>query len=92
MGLIAAAIEEKGIRTVCLSTFEPIMKQVRPPRWLTVPHPLGFPLGPPRRSETQTRILRRAFQLLKEPGPGPVHREWDPGAEAPSSRHPGSPS
>ena len=78
MGLIAAALEERGIRTVCLSTFEPIMSQVRPPRWLDLPYPLGFPLGLPNQGELQTRILRRAFRLLEEPGPGPVRREYDP--------------
>ncbi len=82
MGLIAAALEERGIRTVCLSTFEPIMKQVQPPRWLAVPYPLGFPLGLPQRPELQNRILRRAFRLLEEPGHGPVHQELDPEAEA----------
>jgi hypothetical protein len=81
VGLIAGALEERGIRTVCLSTFEPIMKQVRPPRWLALPYPLGFPLGPPRRAELQERILRRAFRLLEEPGPGPVSREYDPEKE-----------
>jgi hypothetical protein len=78
VGLIAAALEERGIRTVCLSTFEPIMDQVRPPRWLALPYPLGFPLGPPHRPELQARILREAFRLLEEPGPGPVRREYDP--------------
>lgn len=85
MGLIAAAIEERGIRTICLSTFEPIMKQVRPPRWLTVPYPLGFPLGTPHDPETQLRILRQAFRLLDDPGPGPVRREWDPSDEGGAS-------
>jgi hypothetical protein len=82
VGLIAGALEEKGIRTVCLSTFEPIMKQVQPPRWLALPYPLGFPLGPPHRAELQTRILRRALMMFDESGPGPVSREYDPEKEA----------
>ena len=81
MGLIAAALEESGIQTVCLSTFESIMDQVRPPRWLNLPFPLGFPLGHPHRGEIQTRILRRAFDLLKAQGPGPVRADYDPETE-----------
>jgi hypothetical protein len=81
VGLIAGTLEEKGIRTVCLSTFEPIMAQVRPPRWLSLPYPLGFPLGLPNQPDLQVRILRRALALLEEPGPGPVHREYDPASQ-----------
>jgi hypothetical protein len=81
VGLIAGALEEKGIRTICLSTFEPIMTQVRPPRWLDLPYPLGFPLGPPNQPDIQMRILRRAFRLLEESGPGPVRREYAPDTE-----------
>ena len=78
MGLIAAALEEKGIRTVCLSTMEAIMGKVRPPRWLDLPYPLGFPLARPGEPELQRRIIRRAFRLLGEEGPGPVRVEYDP--------------
>ena len=81
MGLIAAALEEKGIRTVCLSTMEAIMGKVRPPRWLDLPYPLGFPLGRPGQPEIQTRVIRRALQLLEEEGPGPVRVEFDPEAD-----------
>jgi hypothetical protein len=78
VGLIAAALEDKGIRTVCLSTFEPIMAQVRPPRWLDLPYPLGFPLGRPLEPALHARILQRALVLLEEPGPAPVRREYHP--------------
>jgi hypothetical protein len=77
VGLIAAALEEKGIRTVCLSTLEAIMDQVRPPRWLSVPYPLGFPLGRAREPDLQSSILRQAFRLLEEPGPGPARADFD---------------
>ena len=75
MGLIAGALEETGIRTVCLSTMEAIIQKVGPPRWLDLPYPLGFPLGEPDRPEIQTRIIRRAFRLLEAEGPGPVRQE-----------------
>ena len=78
MGLIAAALEEEGIRTVCLSTMEAIMEQVAPPRWLALPYPMGFPLGRPHEADLQRRIIQRAFQLLEREGPGPVMQEYDP--------------
>lgn len=80
MGLIAGVLEEKGISTVCLSTFDAIMIQVGPPRWLTVPYPLGFPLGRPNHPELQRDILAQALRLLHEEGPGPVHGAYDPQA------------
>jgi hypothetical protein len=81
VGLIAAALEEKGMRTVCLSTMEAIMGKVRPPRWLDIPFPLGFPLGLPHQAKVQTGILRRALHLLSEDGPGPLRSEYDPDEE-----------
>ncbi len=78
MGLIAGAIEERGIRTVCLSTFEPIMERVRPPRWLSLPFPMGFPLGLPHEAGTQRRILRQALRMVEAPGPGPVRVAFEP--------------
>ena len=77
MGLIAAALEDRGIRTVCLSTLEAIMEQVRPPRWLSAPFPLGFPLGRPGEPRLQRDILRHAFRLLGTSGPGPVRADFD---------------
>jgi hypothetical protein len=81
VGLIAGVLEEEGVQTVCLSTFDAIMKKVRPPRWLEVPYPLGFPLGDASDPPLQKRILRRALGLLEAEGPGPVMEELDPGDE-----------
>lgn len=77
MGLIAAALEAEGIRTVCLSNMEDIMEKVAPPRWLALPYPLGFPLGRPEDTSLQRRILLRSFQMLEAPGPGPVRHEME---------------
>jgi hypothetical protein len=77
VGLIAAALEERGIRTVCLSNMEEIMGKVIPPRWLALPFPLGYPLGRPNDTDLQRRIILRAFRLLDEEGPGPVRQEFD---------------
>jgi hypothetical protein len=81
VGLIAGVLEERGIPTVCLSTFDAIMSQVVPPRWLTVPYPLGFPLGRANQPELQTKILRQALRLFDAGGPGPVRRDYDPDEE-----------
>jgi hypothetical protein len=81
VGLIAAALEEKGIQTVCLSNMEEIMGKVVPPRWLALPFPLGYPLGRPNDADLQRRIIRRALQLLEEDGPGPVRQEFSPEAD-----------
>jgi hypothetical protein len=78
VGLIAGVLEAAGIPTVCLSTFDAIMGQVAPPRWLTVPYPLGFPLGRANEPELQLEIIRRAFELLDRGGPGPVQEDYLP--------------
>ena len=78
MGLIAGVLEDRGISTVCLSTFEAVMAKVRPPRWLSVPYAMGYPLGEPNAPELQKKILGQAFGLLDEDGPGPAMREYRP--------------
>jgi hypothetical protein len=77
VGLIAAALEEKGIQTVCLSNMEEIMAKVVPPRWLALPFPLGYPLGKPHDAHLQRSIILRAFRLLDEEGPGPVRQVFN---------------
>jgi hypothetical protein len=64
VGLIQRAIEYAGITTVSISLLREITEQIRPPRALFVPFPLGHPLGEPNNPELQTRIMRAAFALL----------------------------
>lgn len=64
VGLIQRAIECAGITTVSISLLREITEQIRPPRALFVPFPLGHPLGEPNNPELQTRIMRAAFALL----------------------------
>jgi hypothetical protein len=64
VGLIQRAIEFQGITTVSVSLLREISDQVRPPRALFVPYPLGYPLGAPQDAALQTRIIRAAFALL----------------------------
>ncbi|HLI08094.1 MAG TPA: hypothetical protein VKV40_16115 [Ktedonobacteraceae bacterium] len=64
VGLIERAIEYAGITTVSISLLREITEQIRPPRALFVPFPLGHPLGEADNPELQTRIMRAAFALL----------------------------
>ncbi|HEX7615109.1 MAG TPA: hypothetical protein VF554_07490 [Thermoanaerobaculia bacterium] len=72
VGLIAGELERRGIATTTVTMLREITQKVRTPRALAVPYALGFPLGKPGDPELQTRILRAAFALLEEPGPGPL--------------------
>jgi hypothetical protein len=42
-----------------------ITEKIRPPRALTVPYPLGFPLGEANNPVLQTDILRQLLALLE---------------------------
>ncbi len=74
MGLVAGVLEQAGIATVILSCLEEVMEQVEPPRWLALPHPLGYPLGRPDEPDLQRHILEFAIQLLTQSGPRPLRR------------------
>ncbi len=76
MGLIAGVLEVRGLATVCLSCFEPITSKVRPPRWLVLDYPLGYPLGAPANPGLQTDILLATLALLEAPGPPSIRREY----------------
>jgi hypothetical protein len=42
-----------------------ITERVRPPRALSVPYPLGYPLGAPNDAALQCSILRRLLALCE---------------------------
>jgi hypothetical protein len=65
VGLIARAIEEQGIATVCVVMSREIAENVKPPRALHVRFPYGAPLGPAGHSETQMAVVREALALLE---------------------------
>ena len=44
---------------------EKITAKIRPPRALSVPYPLGYPLGEPNSPLLQTAILRQLLALLQ---------------------------
>lgn len=64
VSLLAAAIESRGIPTVCLMLLREVAEHVRPPRALVVPYPHGFPLGKPHDPAGQREVLRAALALL----------------------------
>jgi hypothetical protein len=74
VSLIAAEIERRGIATVCVILLREIAERVRPPRALSVPFPLGYPLG--FDAETQRSVILEALALLEAPGPGPRLEEY----------------
>ncbi len=76
MGLVAGVLEQAGIATVILSCLEEVTEQVAPPRWLSLPYPLGYPLGRPDEPDHQRRILEIAIQLLTQSGPRPLRRTF----------------
>ena len=59
-----AEIERRGIATASLTMLPEITAKVRPPRALSVPWPLGFPLGAPDDAALQRRVLIRLLALL----------------------------
>jgi len=64
VGLIARALEEQGIATVCVVMNRDITENVRPPRALFVRFPYGAPLGPAGDAVTQMAVIRAALDLL----------------------------
>jgi len=64
VGLAQATIEERGIPTASITMLAKITEEIRPPRALAVPYPLGFPLGEANNRELQTEVLRQLLALL----------------------------
>jgi hypothetical protein len=58
-----------------------ITAQIRPPRALSVPYPLGFPLGEPNNAELQTEVILQTLALLERDDVPvlEVLRSWGPG-------------
>lgn len=71
MGLIARALEEAGIATVCIVMRKETAQNVKPPRALFVHFPMGAPLGPAKDIETHHKVLQQALGVLetaRQPG------------------------
>jgi hypothetical protein len=65
VGLAQATIEECDIPTTSITMLAGITAEVRPPRALSVPYPLGFPLGEANNAALQTEVLRQTLALLE---------------------------
>lgn len=66
VGLLQAAIEREGMRTVALTFSRELTALIGTPRALSVRFPYGAPFGDPRNRWLQTRVLREALTLLDE--------------------------
>jgi hypothetical protein len=77
VGLAQAAVEARGIPTVSVTMLEKVTEKIRPPRALSVPYPLGYPLGEPDNRGLQIEILRAMLALLAR-NDLPVLERWSP--------------
>lgn len=64
VGLIQAEAERRGIVTASITMLPDITRKVRPPRALSVPFPLGYPLGAPNDPAAQHAVLAKLLDLL----------------------------
>ncbi len=64
VGLAQQIIEAKGITTASITMLAGVTRKLRPPRALSVPYPLGFPLGEANNPKLQHEILKALFVLL----------------------------
>ena len=65
VGLAQQVVEARGIPTASITLLEDVTRKIRPPRALTVPYPLGFPLGEPGDAQLQRAILRALLALVE---------------------------
>lgn len=72
VGLIAGALEQAGIATVCIQLLQGVATAMGIPRSLWVPFPHGYALGAPGEVALQQRILAQALALLAAAA-GPVN-------------------
>ena len=76
VGLIQSVIENTGVATVGISLLREVTKAVKPPRTLFVDRPLGYPLGQPNNPSLQKEIVTSALNLLRDPSPLPVVKDF----------------
>jgi hypothetical protein len=81
VGLIQAEIERQGITTASITLLPEVTRAVRPPRALSVPFALGYPLGAPDDPPLQRKLLRALLALVSEDDV-PVLRALEPAEDA----------
>jgi hypothetical protein len=84
VGLIQAEMERRGISTASITLLPEVTRAVRPPRALSVPFPLGYPLGAPDDPALQRKVLRALLALAGD-HEVPVLRTLDRGEETPAT-------
>ena len=75
MSGLAKYLEEEGLATTLVALVRKQAEQVRPPRALWVPFPLGRPFGAPGDAAFQTRVLKAMLALLERDS-GPVLEDF----------------
>ncbi len=78
-------MEEDGIPTTQISLIRKHTEKTNPPRALWVPFELGRPVGVPKDTQFQSRVLLAALRLLEAPS-GPIIEDFP--EEAPISKEP----
>lgn len=67
VSLVQVELERRGIVTVSLTVMPDVTRKLAPPRVLSVPAPLGAPLGPPHEAAAHEAVLRRMLELATRP-------------------------
>ena len=67
-----AQLEARGLVTASVTMLVEVTDKVRPPRALSVPFALGYPLGEPNDAEGQIEILQRLLALCEKQKPLPI--------------------
>lgn len=63
VGLVQGELERRGIVTASITMLPEITRRIAVPRALSVPYPLGFPVGAAGDPELQRRVLRALLAL-----------------------------
>ena len=63
VSLVQVELERRGIVTVSLTVMADVTRKLAPPRALSVPAPLGAPMGPPHDAAAHEAVLRRMLEL-----------------------------
>lgn len=98
VGHVIRELESNGIPTtsIYVRAFAHVVEELKVPRAVITPHPMGRPMGPPRDGDTHQEVLRQALALLEEPEgriveyPGPYRPPAPPGRAGRDATEPAS--
>ena len=72
VGLVQAELERRGLSTASISLLPEVTASVRPPRALSLPYALGYPLGRPGDVPLQLALVRALLRLAADERPVPL--------------------